>query len=587
MGIHSEKGWLREGSLPGDVALILFLSFAFASPLFNSHWIMVGESIGQLIRLIELDRGLREGVFYPRWLGDFAGGFGYPYFVFYAPLIYYVSESFHLLGFGAVTSLKCMMVLGVILSGMGMYFLARCFWGERGALVSAVAYLFVPYRMVNLYIRGDFAEAFAMALLPWILYFCYQLVMKGWWGHLVGFTLSYGALIFTHNCTALIFSGFLVLFLVFASLQNKRWTGFFNGLLTMIWALGLSAVFWVPALLEKKWVHIHLIYADAALDFRNNFLEIFRLFQPTWTLEGGIGGRDLPFQLGWPHVLLALFSFLYISKLGGVEKKKTTQAMFFLLFCILLAFFFTLESSLFLWETLPLMKYLQFPWRFLTVLSLFISVTAGGLFVYFAGTPEATQKIFQTVLVIVITLSGIQYCRVKGYYTMSEESLNPSFVRKDGGTVSAFNTNEMDSIVDFGEYLPKWVKTLPDKSRAGTVYVTRGEAKVTDQETGIQSYAFTLRVEERCEVVVGSFYYPTWKGTMDGETLSLFTDAEGLIHLEAPRGIHRIRIFFGESRAGTLGKYVSSLSLIALLAYGCLNAVVLPRKDRRRGSIER
>jgi hypothetical protein len=583
MDIHKEKRWLSERSWLGDIGVIFFLSLAVASPLFNSHWIMVGESIEQLMRLIELDRGIREGLLYPRWFGDFAGGFGYPYFVFYAPLIYYVSEVFYLLGLGAVTSLKCMMVLGVILSGMGMYALARCFWGEKGALVSAIAYVFVPYRMVNLYIRGDFAEAFAMALLPWVLYFCYELVTKGRWGHLIGFVLSYGALILTHNCTALLFSGFLVLFLIFVSLRNKHRTGFFKGVLAMTWAMGLSAVFWVPALWEKAWVHIHLIYSDRALDFHNNFLQLFQLFQPTWSLEGGVGGRNLPFQIGWPHVLLALFSCLLLF---GAEVKQVTRTLFFLLFCNLLAVFFTMEASLFLWETLPLMRYIQFPWRFLTVLSLFISLIAGGLFVYFAGTPQLIQKMFQIVLVIVIAVSGLQYCRVKGYYIMDENRLNPVFVRKDGGTVSACNTTGMSRVEDFGEYLPKWVKSLPNKGRAGRVFVIRGKAKVADRQEGIQSYAFTLDVEEPCEVVVGSFYYPRWKGRLGGESLRLFTNAEGLIHFEAPRGTHSIRIFFGGSEAGAWGKSVSFLSLMALFAYGFLNAVVLPRRHRRGGPLK-
>jgi hypothetical protein len=580
MDTRKEK---RERVLPGDAALIIFLSLAFSSPLFNDHWIMVGESIEQLLRLIELDRGIREGLLYPRWFGDLAGGFGYPYFIFYAPLIYYVSEVFYLLGLGAVTSLKCMMVLGVILSGLGMYALARCFWGGRGALVSAVAYVFVPYRMVNLYIRGDFAEAFAMALLPWVLYFCYASVTKGGWGYLIGFALSYGALILTHNCTALLFSGFLVLFLIFVSLRNKGWTGFFKGLLAMTWAMGLSAVFWVPALWEKAWVHIHLIYSNPALDFHNNFLQLFQLFEPTWSLEGGVGGRNLPFQIGWPHVLLALFSCLLLP---GVDKKRMTGTMLFLVFCNLLAVFFIMEASLFLWETLPLMKYIQFPWRFLTVLSLFISLIAGGLFVYFAAAPQLNQKMFQIVLVIVIAVSGLQYCRVKGYYIMDENRLNPVFVRKDGGTVSACNTTEMSRVEDFGEYLPKWVKSLPDKGRAGRVSVMRGKADIADRQEGIQSYAFTLDVEEPCEVVVGSFYYPRWTGRLDGEPLRLFTDDEGLIHFEAPRGTHRIHIFFGGSEAGAWGNGVSSLSLITLLAYGFLNAVVLQRRHQKRRSTE-
>jgi hypothetical protein len=336
--------------------------------------------------------------------------------------------------------------------------------------------------------------------------------------------------------------------------------------LAIIWALGISAIFWLPALVEKKWVNIHLIYSDASLDFHNNFIELFRLLLPTWTFEGGSGGRDLPFQMGWPHILLAFFSSLYVMKLEDSTRKDMRQLVLFFLLCTLLAVFLTNGSSILLWENLPLMKYLQFPWRFLTVLSLFVSFVSGGLFSYFAGTPRLTQKMFQTVLVIIIILSSIQYCRVKGYYILREEQLTPAFVKEDGGTISACNTNEMDKITDFGEYMPKSVKKLPDKMRAGTVFINKGKARIAAEKAGIQNYEFKIFAQEKTEVIVGSFYYPSWDGRMDGQPIDLFTDAEGLIHLEVPEGLHEIKVFFGETKVRKIVKYLSFIALLALFA---------------------
>jgi len=110
----------RYPPLVNHALLILLLSVPFIGPLLNPHWIMVGESTDQILRVIELNRGIHEGELYPRWFGDLAGGFGNPYFVFYAPLIYYVSAAFHFLGFGILSSLKLMIFLGVVLSGIGM-----------------------------------------------------------------------------------------------------------------------------------------------------------------------------------------------------------------------------------------------------------------------------------------------------------------------------------------------------------------------------------------------------------------------------------------------------------------------------------
>jgi len=151
-----------------DFALISAASIFLIGPLLTPHWIRMGESIDQVVRVLELARGIREGSLYPRWFGDLAGGFGTPYFVFYSPLVYYVSALFHFVGFGILTSLKCMIVVGVLMAGTGMFCLARPFWGTSGAVVSAMAYVYVPYRIVNLYVRGDFVEGFGMSIAPWV-----------------------------------------------------------------------------------------------------------------------------------------------------------------------------------------------------------------------------------------------------------------------------------------------------------------------------------------------------------------------------------------------------------------------------------
>jgi hypothetical protein len=525
---------------------------------------MVGESIDQILRAIEVSRGIHEGELYPRWFGDLGGGFGNPYFVFYAPFIYYVSAAFHFLGFGILSSLKLMIFLGVVLSGIGMFLLARTFWGNYGGLVSAVAFIYVPYRMVNIYIRGDFAEAFAMALFPFVLYFFYQLLDQKTWYDWVGAVASYAALILTHNCSALIFSGFLVLFIGFVSLRERKLCQLLRGLGGVAWAIALSAIFWLPALLEKKWVNIHLIYSDPALDFRNNFIQLDKLLSPVWNLEGGIGGRDLSFQIGWPHLLLAFFSVVYILQLNPEKKLVKQNAQFFLL-CVLLALFFTHPSSQRVWETLPLVKYLQFPWRYLTVLATFVSLLCGGLFVYFSAASKMNQKALLTVLLIVIVLATIQYCRVKGHYVMNEEMLTPAFVRNDGGTVSACNKSSMDTIEDYGEYMPRSVTRLPSKELAGKVFSPSGKASVMNIKHFLSRYEFTVIAEDNAEVIVGSFYYPGWEARVQGKPLALFTDEEGLIHLRIPEGDHDVVVLFGDTWERKLGKAISVVGVLAFV----------------------
>ena len=74
---------------------------------------------------------------------------------------YYLSALLHALGFSfvAAQNLTCFALL--CLAGLGMYLLAGEFFGPRGGLVSAVAYLFAPYLLVTLYVRHALADCAA------------------------------------------------------------------------------------------------------------------------------------------------------------------------------------------------------------------------------------------------------------------------------------------------------------------------------------------------------------------------------------------------------------------------------------------
>src|ERR687886_406288 len=112
--------------------------------------------------LFEFDRVFQDGVWYPRWFPDMTYGYGYPLFNIYGPLAFYVGELFHLLGTYFVTSEKLVFGLAWVLSGLAMYgFVRRVFDSRAAAFVSGLAYVFMPYHLVDVYVRAALAESVA------------------------------------------------------------------------------------------------------------------------------------------------------------------------------------------------------------------------------------------------------------------------------------------------------------------------------------------------------------------------------------------------------------------------------------------
>jgi uncharacterized membrane protein len=103
------------------------------------------------------------GHFYPRWLPDLEGGYGYPTFVFYPPGFWYVALPWSLLGLDDVLACKLTLVELFVLAGAGVYSLAGCWCRRQPALACAMLFYLSPYFATQLYARGCLSE---LACLP-------------------------------------------------------------------------------------------------------------------------------------------------------------------------------------------------------------------------------------------------------------------------------------------------------------------------------------------------------------------------------------------------------------------------------------
>ncbi|MGC9332996.1 MAG: hypothetical protein ACP5JJ_02540, partial [Anaerolineae bacterium] len=170
--------WARLARTDPYILLIVLLSLFPISPMLQPGYQWDAHDARHSVYfLFEFDRGIQDGKLYPRWQPDFAFGYGYPFFNIYGPLSSYVGEVFHLLGMGFTDAVKAVFALSVTLSGLAMYGFAKQVLRRkdrppgpsRAGLVAAVAYMVIPYRLVDLYVRASLAECSAYALIPLVL----------------------------------------------------------------------------------------------------------------------------------------------------------------------------------------------------------------------------------------------------------------------------------------------------------------------------------------------------------------------------------------------------------------------------------
>ncbi len=311
--------------------LLLLLIPAMLPLAAPGYFFKAHDGLHSVSYLVEFDQAIRDGLIWPIWGPDYAVGFGYPVWLVYAPLAYFVAEFFHLLGFGLTVAVKFTWAFGFLLGAVGMYRVARRWWGPAAGLIAALAYTYAPYHLVQIYVRGALAEFLALAWFPWVLLAFVALWddprprRAAWAG------LALGALMLTHSQAPVMYGPFLAGFVLFkaltfrpaagnnkvkARLQPLLWSG-------VAFALGglLGAIFMVPLLLERRFI-AELSWLHDTYYYGRHFVFPSQFFSPFWgfgySVEGAADGMS--FQLGLLQTLGAAVGALAVfsrSSRGG------------------------------------------------------------------------------------------------------------------------------------------------------------------------------------------------------------------------------------------------------------------------------
>ncbi len=377
--------------------LSLILIMAFSLPFFRGDFFLTHDYT-HIARLAEMRLALEAGHLPVHWAQNLGFGYGMPLFLFYGPLPFYLGTLATYVGFSYIGATKLLFFLSGVLAFSGMYSLLQR-WGRSGALVGATLLTAAPYRALDIFIRGALNEVFAIGLLPWILRAGFAIKERKAWAVPL-LAASVGALIMTHNITAMVALPLLGLFTLIWLLINrsKTWVREVIELAVgYIWGFLLALWYIIPAFIEKSGTAIGSILSGY-FDYHLHFLYIRQFLFSKWGFGGSEYGPNdgMSFHLSWIAMALVGFSgfvFLWrwwslhklektsslLLRLQVIRRRLPTQAWLIPLSGVFLAvtLFFTLERSVSLWETLPLISFLQFPWRLLGIAIVFLSFTAG------------------------------------------------------------------------------------------------------------------------------------------------------------------------------------------------------------------
>lgn len=333
--------------------------------------------------------GIAAGQLPVRIQPGWTNGYGYATSVFYGDIFLYFPAILTFFKMSMTTAYR----IYVIAVNAGTILIA-CFCFKQisksrySALASSVIYTLSMYRICNLYVRTAVGEYTAMMFYPVIVLGMWKILKRGedekgngW----IILTLGMSGIIHTHVLSC-VMAAFFILLVCVASIRTVLQKDVFLSLVKSVCAtICLNATFLVP-FLDYSREDLDVFKKIDFYGIQELGMEIYDLF--AWTTKGaGKSGGEyverIPVTLGSAAVFIIILGMIVLARNTEWKEKEKANIIGSLVLVILSA---VMTLTIFPWDTLEraglhrLVGMLQFPFRFMAVCTVFVSLLACLLF---------------------------------------------------------------------------------------------------------------------------------------------------------------------------------------------------------------
>ncbi len=542
-------------------AVLLLAAIALTLPIYY-FGMPGGNDLPQHYRFVQtFYDAVRDGDLYPSWPGDTNLGFGDLGIRFYPPLAYYAVVIFRSVTESWTTALAATIFFWFFVGGLGVFLLARESFSEKASLVAAVVFMAMPYHVNQIYNAGLFAEFAGLAILPFCFLFTRRVIYSGKLFDMAGLAISFALLILAHLPLVVIGSIGLA---VYAILNFKMQTILITVAKlgsAVLAALAASSFYWTRMVAELDMVsHSLPQFAERKYGFAKNFLAAILYMPSTEYGETSAWFTDLLFAITLAMIIPGIAILLH------PRFRAENRRMFPLLGVLIAAVFISTPVSMLLWENIGFLEKIQFPWRFLGLISLVGSVLIGGcidnLAAIFKTRLRPMGLIAVGLIIAGIVFTGAQVIRPATYSSRLE--FDKQFDRYKGD-----------------ESYECWWPVGADRRallNPERVSSPSRQVDISHWTSTDRAFAISEGAEEEEEVRIATFYYPFWKATINGENVPVSRAEDGTMLIAIPPQRSAVRLFFAEPVHETVGKYISIAAWI-LIAAGLIIVAVTKLKQ--------
>ncbi|GET14158.1 hypothetical protein SN4111_04200 [Ligilactobacillus agilis] len=403
-------------------------------------------------------------------------------------------------------------------------------WNSKQSIIFSLLWTFSTYRGINFFNRTDIGELLATIFIPLLVTSFLDFLLHKEYKNWIVISLSMSAILLSHVLSTLIMTIVLLLILIINyrhSLDVKVWIN----LLKAVIATSLTTMlYWAPMLQQKYYIPTLRPFTAVLSDWALNIDDLF---------IHSIGSSYLTPNIGLLLILIIIYGVFNFSKLSANNKQLLAVTLVCLWLC----------TKAFPWHLLQNtpVNYLQFPWRFMLIATLFLCLL-GATFL------SKIQGKYLILLFSIIFASN--YALIQG---LPSENILP--MNRDT-SIAKYYKDYVNN-----DYYPKAAEkegyNIEQKE-----FILNGKKKKANYKESSTTFTTTLINNNNKKMVadIPILYYLGVTAKVNGKNVTILKSARGTVKLLLNKGKNKIVI---SSKYTKLAVYSQIISLVTFVLCCC------------------
>ncbi len=435
--------------------------------------------------------------------------------------------------------------------------------------VFSVIYLFCSYHYENAFVRFALGEFVAMSFLPLVLLGYYEIAFgnyKKWYILTIGMTL----LIYTHILSIYLCTWLMILITLLSIIfWNQKGKRIASGIKATFFTLAIGAFQYIPMLEQFRYVSLSQPVKPNLADktYLLNEIIVKSLKNVYFTNLGNVyATTSLPGLIILLILILLICMFMFLPRISKVLTLLSVALLFSM-------------TTLMPWNNLTFLQLsiMQFPWRWLAFISLFVSLAMAIML------KNISFRMVNCLLVICFCISG--FFVVKNIHFLANAP-----VRLPWAEYSARNNEEK---VFHATAIPDYANSVGEKYQGNLTpedpryQVISQQVLLNNQPIDSEIHYFgekaviKVKIDENQsgETYLPFYFYKGQKVEVDGKWIKSGLSPNGTTEIELHHGTHQIVIYYTYT---TLSKISFIISLISFIAFIALISLTAPVKRKHK-----